>query len=208
MMVLQSHWLDAREKRASGRTRLDHVMPRFQFREQHERRAKASPEQIWRALFEVTAGEIRFFRTLTWIRRFGRRGGEDILNAPPRRPIFDVALGSSFITLAEEPPREIVIGTVVISPRGADQPLTAEGFRTLERAGYAKAALNFSIERVPGGALVTTETRVFATDAETRRRFAAYWRVIYPGSALIRRQWLRAVERRVIASSSFRENAE
>ena len=97
---------------------------------------------------------------------------------------------------------------MVIAPRGADQPLTPEGFRSLERAGYAKAALSFLIERVPGGSLVTTETRVFATDPETRRRFAAYWRVIYPGSALIRRQWLRAIERRVVASSSIKENAE
>ncbi|HYW41393.1 MAG TPA: hypothetical protein VE959_00970 [Bryobacteraceae bacterium] len=26
--------------------------------------------------------------------------------------------------------------------------------------------------------------------------FAAYWRMIYPGSALIRRMWLRAIKRR------------
>jgi hypothetical protein len=34
------------------------------------------------------------------------------------------------------------------------------------------------------------------TDRAYRRVFAAYWRVIYPGSALIRRMWLRAVKRR------------
>lgn len=208
MIVLQSHWLDAREKTATGRTHLDDAMPRFQFRERHTRHVQGSPEQTWPALFAVTAGEIRFFRTLTWIRRLGRGRAENILNAPPRRPILDVALGSSFIKLAEDPPREIVLGTVVVAPGGADEPLTPEGFRTLGRAGYAKAALSFLVERVPGGSLVTTETRVFATDPATRRRFAAYWRVIYPGSALIRRQWLRAIERRVIASSSIRENAE
>ena len=42
----------------------------------------------------------------------------------------------------------------------------------------------------------STETRVFATDDSARRRFAAFWRVIYPGSALIRRMWLRAIQRR------------
>lgn len=184
-------------------------MPLFQFRERHARRMQASPEQVWPALFEVTAKEIRFFRTLTWIRRFGRRGPGHILNAPPHRPILDVALNSSFITLAEAPPHEIVIGTVVIAPRGADRSLTPDGFRTVARAGYAKAALNFLVECVPGGSLVTTETRVFATDPATRRRFAAYWRVIYPGSALIRRQWLRAIERRVIARSrSIKGDAE
>jgi hypothetical protein len=48
----------------------------------------------------------------------------------------------------------------------------------------------------PHASIVSTETRVFAGSAPTRRRFAAYWRVIYPGSALIRRMWLRAIERR------------
>ncbi len=198
-MVLHSQWLGTREKSATGRTCLDEVMPRFQFQEQHARRVEASPERVWRALFEVTAGEIRYFRTLTWIRRLGRRGAEAILNAPARRPILDVALGSSFVTLARDPPREIVIGTIVITPRGADQPLTPEAFRALECAGYAKAALNFRTERLTRGTLVTTETRVFATDLATRRRFAAYWRVIYPGSAFIRRQWLRAIERRILS---------
>ncbi len=37
---------------------------------------------------------------------------------------------------------------------------------------------------------------LIATDAQARRRFACYWRVIYPGSALIRRMWLRAVKKR------------
>jgi hypothetical protein len=33
-------------------------------------------------------------------------------------------------------------------------------------------------------------------DAAARRKFGAYWLVICPGSALIRRMWLRAIERR------------
>jgi hypothetical protein len=48
----------------------------------------------------------------------------------------------------------------------------------------------------PNVSWVSTETRVFATSADARRRFAAYWRVIYPGSALIRIMWLRAIARR------------
>jgi hypothetical protein len=37
---------------------------------------------------------------------------------------------------------------------------------------------------------------VAASDARAERRFAAYWRVIYPGSAWIRRMWLRAIKAR------------
>jgi len=47
-----------------------------------------------------------------------------------------------------------------------------------------------------GGSRVSTETRVYANDAASRRRFGAYWRLIYPGSALIRLMWLRAIARR------------
>ena len=61
--------------------------------------------------------------------------------------------------------------------------------------------MNFRIEPDgKGGSRLSTETRVFATDAASRRRFAAYWRVIYPGSALIRRMWLRAVRLRAEGS--------
>jgi hypothetical protein len=57
--------------------------------------------------------------------------------------------------------------------------------------------MNFRLEDEGNGwTRVTTETRVFATDDRARHRFAAYWRAIYPGSALIRRMWLRAIRLR------------
>jgi len=46
------------------------------------------------------------------------------------------------------------------------------------------------------GTFLSTETRVVATDARTRRAFAAYWLVIRPGSGAIRRELLRVVARR------------
>jgi hypothetical protein len=63
--------------------------------------------------------------------------------------------------------------------------------------GFAAATMNFRIEDAdPTSCMLTTETRVYATDISTRRVFAGYWRVIYPGSALIRRMWLRAIAQR------------
>jgi len=57
--------------------------------------------------------------------------------------------------------------------------------------------MNFLVEDAgPGAMLVTTETRIYATDASARRRFAVYWRTIYPGSSLLRHTWLRAIKRR------------
>jgi hypothetical protein len=189
--------LPVREVHAAGTTRLDDILPRYQFYEHHERHIDATPAQVWRALHEVKASDIRFFRTLTTIRRLGRSGPEDILNAPEHLPILDVALGTGFVRLANEPERELVIGTTVIAPRDAAVPRTADEFRTLTHRGFGVAAMNFRIEPdARGGSLLTTDTRVFATDPASRRRFARYWSVIYPGSALIRREWLRAVAKR------------
>jgi hypothetical protein len=43
---------------------------------------------------------------------------------------------------------------------------------------------------------VSSETRVYATDIRTEWRFRLYWWLIHPGSALIRRMWLRAIRKR------------
>lgn len=158
----------------------------------------APPERAFEAIRAVTAGEIPLFRALTWIRRLGRSGSEGILQAPEQLPLLDVATRNSFLLLAQESGRELVIGTIVLAPPGTRiTSRDAEAFKALTQPGFAKATMNFLIEPMGSGrSLITTETRVFATDASSRRRFAAYWRVIYPGSALIRRMWLRAIKLR------------
>ena len=78
---------------------------------------------------------------------------------------------------------------------------TPQTFKTLLPPGFALAAMNFMVTPDgPGASIISTETRVFANSPESRRKFARYWRVIYPGSALIRRMWLRAVRQRATSS--------
>ncbi|HEV7517478.1 MAG TPA: hypothetical protein VGR07_14350 [Thermoanaerobaculia bacterium] len=90
----------------------------------------------------------------------------------------------------------ISLGTLVIVPERSGL-LSPAGFAALDRPGYAKAAINFRVEDDGNGwSRLVTETRVYATDASARRRFATYWRIIVPGSALIRRMWLAAVRDR------------
>ena len=48
----------------------------------------------------------------------------------------------------------------------------------------------------PLGTLLSTETRVLATDPRTRRAFAAYWLFIRAGSGAIRREVLSIVAHR------------
>jgi len=164
----------AREAHAAAvQSHLDEIVPRWQFEERHEIRIQAPPERIYAAIRGVTASEIRFFQILTAVRCLGRCREESILNAPDAKPILDVATHSGFRLLADDAPRELVIGSRV--------------------APQAFAVMNF---RVAGDGLVTTETRVFAKTDAARRKFAVYWRIIRPGSGIIRWSWLNAIKRR------------
>jgi hypothetical protein len=170
--------LPVRESRSAKReSRLDELMPVWQFQERHTIHVAAPPERVFAAIRSVRADDIALFRTLTTIRCLGRCSGESILNPSRRDPILDVATRSGFRYLADDPPRELVVGTFV-APRTA-------------------AMMNFLVTPDGrGGSIVSTETRVFAATEPMRRRFAVYWRIIHPGSDIIRRSWLQAVKQR------------
>ncbi|HEV7239063.1 MAG TPA: hypothetical protein VGQ36_07445 [Thermoanaerobaculia bacterium] len=203
LIVVIGFVLPAPERRvAKAATHLDESFPRWQFHEHHEAHVAATPERVFAAIHEVRADEILLFRLLTWIRRGGRDLPENILNAGAERPLLDVATSGGFIYLADDPPREVVVGTVVVAPPGTRGKLTPDVFRKQLPPGFALAGMNFVVTPDgKGGSIVTTETRVYANSDSARRRFAAYWRVIYPGSALIRRMWLRAIVRRAELST-------
>jgi hypothetical protein len=190
---------------AGERARLDAFVPSCQFREVHSIRVHAPPDAVYRAARSVTAREIRFFRLLTWIRspRFGRARREEILAAPADKPLLDVALHSGFVLLADDPGRELVFGTILCGRPPGIARFGATDFLELERPGFCKAAMNFQLRDEGGGWVrLSTETRVLALDPSARRRFAVYWRVISPGSALIRRMWLEAIRRRAEGARS------
>ena len=166
------------DKHATASAQLDRAMPSWEFDERHEIEIAATPEKVFEAIREVRAGDIRFFNALVAIRRGGRKGPENILNPAQDAPILDVALRGGFFVMADDTPREIVIGSVVIRPH------------------RAIAAMNFQVVPQGSASRLVTETRVHTTDAAARRRFAVYWRIIHPGSDIIRRGWLEAIKRR------------
>jgi hypothetical protein len=177
IIIVALAWPSRESRVTAPASRLDAFMPVWQFNERHGTHIAAPPNKVFEAIHAVTADDILFFRTLTAIRRGGRPLPPNILNPPKSKPILDVATSTNFRYLADDPPHELVVGTTVA--RGVD------------------ATMNFLVTPDgSGGSNVSTETRVFAKTRRGARQFAVYWRIIHPGSDIIRRMWLRAIKRR------------
>jgi hypothetical protein len=104
-----------------------------------------------------------------------------------------------FLVPLAEAPGDRVLGLVgrPWKPNGQLVPVAgADDFAAFDRPGWVRAAIDFRVAPARGGTRLETETRIAATDAGARRRFTWYWRVVRPGSALIRRDILRAIRRR------------
>jgi hypothetical protein len=183
-------------------TLLDQLMPAFEHNEVHDLWLDASPPEVCRALADLTGREIRLLLPLMALRKLpallaGRatRGDRDL-------PVLEGLERAGFIRLAEEPGREIVFGVVgrfwkLIGNAPLDTVRDREGFTSFEEPGYAKAAMNFLAHAEGRGTRLITETRITTTDDVAARKFRRYWRVVRPGSGLIRRSWLAAVRRRL-----------
>jgi hypothetical protein len=174
---------------------LDDYLPRYDFNEVHSLAIGASPAAVMDAIRSLTATEVPVLVALMAVRSLPALLRRRRL--PVRGPLLDGFCKSGFVTLREAPD-ELVLGGVgrFWEPTGGLRRVEAADFGEFAEPGFAKAAFNFQIEADGKRTLVTTETRIATTDERARRRFARYWRLVHPGSALIRIAWLRAIRKR------------
>jgi hypothetical protein len=163
-------------------TELDRVLPEWHFRELHCTQVDAQPERVFAAVRAVTLAEMPLARLL--VRARGLRVAVD-------RPVLEQAM-RSFSWVAHEAGRELVLASIgrPWRYRGGEGPNA--DFVPFDEPGFAKMALSFRLD----GRTLSTETRVLLTDERSRRAFRRYWLLIRPFSGLLRRVWLRAIERR------------
>lgn len=171
---------------------LDRLLPAYEFRSRFTREIAAEPARVWAAMHELTYEELPVTRLLMAVRTAGRA-----------RLTGVAALRRSMPVLGEIEEREIVVGQVAKywRPRpvpGPETSRTPEGFTAFTAPGWAKAAMSFRLDPLPGGHTeLIVETRVHATSESARRAFTPYWLLIRTGGAgFIRLEMLRAVARR------------
>jgi hypothetical protein len=170
---------------------LDDALSEFDVVERHARVIAAPPARVYAALRASDFSDSPVIRALWRLRSLGTE----------RATSWDAMLRFGFVIVADEPPREIVLG-LLAQPwrlRGAVQHPTAAEWRAFDRADFAKIAWSFSTTaNDDGGTTLATETRVRVVDPAARRKFRWYWRAIGPFSALIRREMLRLAARRAV----------
>jgi hypothetical protein len=167
-----------------GVAALDDWLPRFDVHERHEVLVPVPPERALELVLSIPAGSDPVVRLLIAARGMVAR----------RQPLERFFLAHRFVVLARSP-TEFVAGAVgaVWRLRGGLVPMPdADAWRRANVPGTIKAAIDFRAEPAPGGSRLSTETRVAAADARARRVFRAYWLVVGPFSAFIRRRWLAA----------------
>jgi len=172
---------------------LEQVLPHYEQREYHETRLKASPEQAWAALDDLRIRDLPLSMFLTRLRGgpatwFGRVEGVD------RRALDSVAPRE----LVADPPNELVLGDIACyTATRPNRPEIPRGdlamFQEFTEPGWSKVAMNFRFTEDLGGTVLSTETRVQATDPATKQAFRRYWLLVRAGSGLIRHDILRAV---------------
>ena len=177
-------------------------MPRFDTRSQHAIEVDAPAQRVFAAVEAVTVKDVRFLRELEFIRAVPGLAATGRLVVPkPDAPLV-LSFTRGAVLLGARPPEEVLVGAIGRFWRLAgNEPVafgSPEEFLAFTKPGFAKAVVGFRLDPGGGEILVTTETRFVATDDATRRLMRHYWRIIRPGSNLIRTEWLRAIRRRAL----------
>ncbi|MBN1427409.1 MAG: hypothetical protein JXB07_03430 [Anaerolineae bacterium] len=184
--------------------KLDTFLPEYAFHEIHTTTVQASPEMTFAAIKDLRPSELSpvIFLMLSIRDLPGKLLGK------PRQTIPESLAEKSFLeqlfeggfSLLAETEQEIVCGLAgqFWKLSGGEEIVfaTPQEFLDFNRTDFAKTAANLLVRADGNRTILSTETRIWAPDAQTRKKFAFYWRLISLGSGWIRIMWLNAIKRR------------
>jgi hypothetical protein len=177
-------------------------MPHFDTRSQHAIEVRAPARVVFAAVEAVRVNEVRFVRELEFIRALPNMAATGRLDVPTGDAPLVLGFTRGAALLGARPPGEILAGAIGRFWRLAgNEPVvfgSPEEFLAFAEPGFAKAVVGFRLDPTRAEILLTTETRFVATDEATHRLMSRYWRIIRPGSDLIRTEWLRAIRKRAL----------
>ena len=184
--------------------KIDSLLPDFTFNEFHEVSINASSEKVKQILQVTGVKDIPAAKLLMKIRGIADEDvdlsdrasnnliGSNTISTPDF--IFFVVAPDEWITV-------MILKSVIIT-NNANQPAppaisTLEQFTSFNEPGYVKVAVNFRFISInENETILTTETRNNGITHKDNRIFGYYWRIIYPGSAIIRRVWLDTIKKK------------
>lgn len=200
-------WPAAVRKSPTTNQYIDKFLPEYSFNEVHTVRIKATPDEIKKVLHETGVQDIPVIHLLMKIRGIADENvdmsdrasksnfGTDTFTTPDFN--FFILSDEEFLTFMILK-SSILTKTKTAAPPEVNSPDEFLGF---DKPGYVKVAVNFRfISNGNDETLVSTETRVHGSGRVDGQRFARYWRIIYPGSAIIRRVWLDTIKRKAEAA--------
>jgi hypothetical protein len=185
-------------------TLIDSWMPAYDVKARYAIHIPAPPPQVYATLLATDFSRPWLVRGLMGIRSlpsfFSSPGSAwRRLIRPSRKPHGSLSdlTSSDFVLLEESPPREIILGITGRFWTLAAEcvPVSPERFRDALPPGIAQGVWNFAVVANLVGSELSTETRIRCADVATLRQFRRYWRIVAPGSGLIRHAILRQVRR-------------
>ncbi len=165
------------------------LSPEARLLERHELRVAVPPERVAEAVEQVRLIDmpiVRLLLIMRGIRHSKEMTLREFFSTPP------------FLILEEAPAQEFVIGDAGRPWRLRERrsaPDAAE-FRATGQPGTTHVIANLRVDATASGSLVWTETWVETFGPMAGWLFRAYWLIVGPFSALIRREFLRAARKR------------
>jgi hypothetical protein len=195
LAIVALHWPAPVYRVAHPRTQLDAFMPEYQFNERHFIRIHAPRQRVLQSIRDSTFRDMRSLSALLRVR------GEFVRSHEAQKFPYDMRILDSFAksgyVLGDSDSEILAVGGANVRAQRPLQLGSLQAFADYNEPGGIKIAFDFTVEDAGNGlCFVTAETRLLATDSETRRGVGRYWRLIVPGSGLLRLQWLDGIKRR------------